>query len=75
MNTNDTKNFLHQMRWRNQLNRCNKEKAMQDEIMELKKENKELDKEVYKWRSKYNKLKTENRKLNELIDSFIPVND
>ena len=34
----------------------------------LKKENKELDKEVYKWRSKYNNLKTENRKLKEEND-------
>lgn len=41
---------------------------MQEEIMCLKKENKELDKEVYKWRSKYNNLKTENRKLKEEND-------
>lgn len=41
---------------------------MQEEIMCLKEENKELDKEVYKWRSKYNNLKTENRKLKEEND-------
>lgn len=56
------------MKRRNVLQKNNKEKQMLEKIMCLKKENKELDKEVYKWRSKYNNLKTENRKLKEEND-------
>lgn len=68
MNNQDTRNYMQQMKRRNVLQKNNKEKQMLEKIMCLKKENKELDKEVYKWRSKYNNLKTENRKLKEEND-------
>ena len=42
MKTEDSKNYLHQLKWHDQLKRCNKEKEMQQEIMELKEENKKL---------------------------------
>ena len=72
MNTNDTKNFLHQMRWRNQLNRCNKEKAMQEEIMETKEENEKLKQTIHVLSDALEKA---NKEVNYMKQHFIPVND
>jgi cell shape-determining protein MreC len=42
MNTNDIKNYMQQMKRRNVLQKNNKEKQMQAEIMCLKRENERL---------------------------------
>lgn len=46
MNTKDSKNYLHQLKWQDQLKKCNKEKEMQQEIMELKEENRILKRQI-----------------------------
>ena len=72
MNTNDTKNFMEQMKWRNVIMNCNKEKVMQEEIMELKKENKMLKKTVWVLSDALEKA---NKEVNYMKEHFIPVND
>jgi hypothetical protein len=46
MNTKDTRNYMQQIKRRNVLQKNNKEKQMQEEIMELKKENLILKRQV-----------------------------
>lgn len=79
MNTKDTRNFLHQMRWRNQLNRCNREKQMQQEIMELKKENLMLKRQVSdlsEWMRVFgHSVEKANAEVRYMKEHFIPVND
>ena len=72
MNTNDTKNFMEQMKWRNVIMKCNKEKAMQEEIMELKAENKMLKRTVSVLSDTVEKT---NEELKYMKEHFIPVND
>ena len=84
MNTNDIKNYMQQMKRRNVLQKNNKEKQMQEEIMCLKMENERLkhDCEMHRdasidcWyiikdlREENRKLKEENRRLSDLFDMW-----
>lgn len=68
MNTNDTKNYMQQMKRRNVLQRNNKEKHMQEEIMCLKEENMQLMKQNTLLQETNKKLSEENRRLSDLFD-------
>ena len=64
------------MRWRNQLNRCNKEKAMQEEIMETKEENAKLKQTIHVLsdaleKSEETEKVEEAEELSELLEQFI----
>lgn len=78
-NPNDQKLYMNQMKRELQMQRLNKEKEMQQEIMLLKKENSELKEEIRQFADWFwilaRKLKESNKELEKYkhTQSFKPV--
>lgn len=66
MNTKDTRNYMQQMKRRNVLQKNNKEKQMQEEIMCLKEENRMLIKQNTLLQESNKKLQEENDRMSDL---------
>lgn len=79
MEKKDSKNYLHQLKWQDQLKKCNKEKEMQQEIMELKEENRILKRQINNFSEWMwilaRQVKEANQKVEYMKEHFIPVND
>ena len=67
MNNQDTRNYMQQMKRRNVLQKNNKEKQMQEEIMCLKQENIMLIKQNTLLQETNKKLQEENDKMTDLF--------
>jgi len=79
MHTKDSKNYLHQLKWHDVLRKSNKEKELQQEIMELKEENARLRKQIGNFSDLTwilaRQLKEAKHEVKYMKEHFIPVND